>query len=58
MLDKMDDAAPIRSSACRGGLHNSGSGLVKPKEAGFSEEIGQLAIILSGNCSGLVPSEE
>ena len=37
MLDKMDDAAPIRSSACGGGLHDSGSGLVKTKEIGLPE---------------------
>lgn len=51
MLGKIDDVAPLRSSACGGGSDNSGSGLVKPKEAGPSKEIGQLGITLSGDCS-------
>ena len=52
MLDKMDDdVALVRSSACGGGSNNSGSGLVKLKEAGPSREIGQLSITLSGDCS-------
>lgn len=54
----MNDAAPIRSSAYESGLHNSRSGLVKLKEAGPSEEIGHLSIILSDNCSGLMSSKE
>lgn len=48
MLSKMDDVELVRSSACGGGSDNSG---VKPKEAGSTEEIGQLGITLSGNCS-------
>lgn len=51
MLSKMDDVEPIRSSACGGGSDDSGSRLMKPKEAGSTEEIGQLGITLSGNCS-------
>lgn len=51
MLSKMDDVEPVRGSACGGGSDDSGSRLVKPKEAGFTEEIGQLGITLSGNCS-------
>jgi len=42
----MDDIAVVRSSACGDGSDSSGSGLVKPKEAGTSEEIGQLGITL------------
>ena len=50
MLDKIDgDIALVRSSACGGG--SSGSRLVKPKDAGPSEEIGQLGIALLGDCS-------
>jgi hypothetical protein len=50
--DKMDDeVTPVRSSACAAGSDNSGSGLVKPNEAGPSKEIGQLDITLSGVCS-------
>ena len=52
MLDKIDgDIALVRSSACGGGSDNSGSRLVKPKDAGPSEEIGQLGIALLGDCS-------
>ncbi len=51
MLGKMDDVAPVRSSPCGGTSDNNGSGLVKPKEAEPSEEIGKLGITLSGNCS-------
>ena len=51
MLGKMDDVAPFRISACGGGSDNSGAEIVKPKEAGPSEEIRQLGITLSGNCS-------
>ena len=52
MLVKMDDdVAPVRSSACGSGSDNSGSALVEPREAGPSEEIGQLGITLSGGCS-------
>ena len=51
MLSKMDDVELVWSSACGGGSDNSGSRLVKPKEAGSTEEIGQLGITLSGNCS-------
>ena len=51
-LGKMDDdVASVRSSACGGGPDNSGSGLVKPKEAGPSKEIGQLGVTLLGDCS-------
>jgi len=42
----MDDIAVVKSSACRGGSDSSGFGVVKPKEAGTSEEIGQLGITL------------
>ena len=52
MLGKIDDdVASVRSSPCEGGLDNSESGLVKPKDPGPSEEIGQLGITLSGGCS-------
>jgi len=51
VLGKMDDVAPVRSSPCGGTSDNNGSRLVKPKEAGPSEEIGNLGISLSGNCS-------
>lgn len=54
MLGEMDDdVAPVRSSVCGGGSDNSGSGLVKSKEAGPSKEIGRLGITLLGNCSGV-----
>ena len=52
VLGKMDnDVAPVSSSACGGGSDNSGSGLVKLKEAGPPEETGPSGINLSGNCS-------
>ena len=51
MLSKMDDVELVRSSACGGGSDNSGSRFVKPEETGSTEEIGQLGITLSGNCS-------
>lgn len=50
MFSKMDDVEPVRSSACGGGSDNSGSRLVKPKEAGSMEKIGPLGTNLSGNC--------
>lgn len=46
-----NNIAPVRSSTYRGGSDNNGSGLVKAKEAGPSEEIGPSGINLSGNCS-------
>ena len=46
-----DDVALVRSSTYKGGSDNNGSGLVKAKEAGPSEEIGPLGVNLSGNCS-------
>ena len=51
MLGEMDDIALARSSGCGGGSDSSGSGFVKPREAGTSEEIGQLGTTLSDNCS-------
>ena len=48
-----DDVASVRSSACGGDSDNSGSGLVKSKEAGPSKEFGQLGISLSVDCSRL-----
>ena len=51
MLSKTDDVEPVTSSVCGGGSDNGGSWLVKPKEAGSTEEIGQLGIALSDNCS-------
>ena len=53
----VDDVTPVKSSACGGGSDCSGSGLVKPKEAKPSKEIGQLGITLSGDCSRVSASE-
>ena len=47
----MDDVELVGSSACGGDSISSGSRLVKLKEAGSIEEIGQLGITLLGNCS-------
>ena len=47
----MDDVEPVGSSACGDGSDKSGSRFMKPKEPGSTEEVGQLGIILSGNCS-------
>lgn len=49
VLGKMDDVAPVESSACGGGSYKGGSRLLKAKEAVPSEGIGQLGINLSGN---------
>lgn len=57
-LDVDDVVAPVESSACGGGSDNSGSGFVKPKEAEPSEEIRQLGITLSGDCSRVSASED
>jgi len=51
VLSEMDDVESVKSSACGGGSNNSGSRLVKSKEAGSPKEIGLLGITLSGNCS-------
>jgi len=39
VLSKIDDVAPFRISAYRGGSDNSRAKIVKPKEVGPSEEI-------------------
>lgn len=47
----MNDIEPVGSSTCGDGSDKSRSRLIKPKEPESTEEVGQLNIILSGNCS-------
>lgn len=54
MLSKTDDVESVTSSVCGGDLNNGESPLVKPKEAESIEEMGQLSIALSDNCSRVI----
>ena len=54
MLSKTDDVESVTSSVCEGDSDNDESRLVKPKEAESIEEIEQLSIALSDNCSRVI----